>query len=358
MSEPVREHVTAGVGVIDLDRPRALNALDLTMVRQLTAVLTRWRADPAVRSVVVRSTSPKAFCAGGDIRAMREAGMSGDDAAVRTYFSEEYALDLLIARYPKPYTALIDGYAMGGGLGISVHGSARVVTERASLAMPESAIGFFPDIGASYFLPRLPGAVGRWLGLTGSRIGGAAAVECGLATHYLPAAELPALEARLLGGADPAGALDFFASPAPVSEIAGRRAAIDRCFGAPDLAGVRERLAAEAAGTAAHRSAEPGTMRPVTTDPGTTEPGSADRVTTEEDREWAAETLAVLGRASPMSLRITWDLLRAGEGSTLEDCLARELDLAVRTAREPDFHEGVRALLVDKDRRPAWSSHG
>jgi enoyl-CoA hydratase len=338
----VREHVTAGVGVIDLDRPSALNALDLAMVRRMTDTLTRWRADPAVRSVVVRSTSPKAFCAGGDIRAMRDAGMAGDDAAVRTYFSEEYALDLLIARYPKPYTALIDGYAMGGGLGISVHGSARVVTERASLAMPESAIGFFPDIGASYFLPRLPGAVGRWLGLTGTRIGGAAAVECGLATHYVPAAELPALEAGLLGGGEPAATLDRFAAPAPVSEIAGRRAVIDRCFGAPELAGVRERLAAEAGG-AETGGAE--TWR--------TETGGA-----EEDREWAAETLAVLDGASPMSLRITWDLLRAGEGATLEDCLARELELAVRTAREPDFHEGVRALLVDKDRRPAWSSRG
>lgn len=241
-AEPVITRVRAGTAVIELDRPRALNALDLTMVRLMTRALEEWREDDAVRAVVVRSTSPKAFCAGGDIRAVREAGMRGDDTAVRAYFSAEYGLDGLIARYPKPYIALIDGYAMGGGLGISVHGSARVVTERASLAMPETSIGFFPDIGASWFLPRLPGAVGWYLGLTGVRIQAADAVDCGLATHYVPAAELPALEAALTGegpladrGADPAEALDRFATPAPPSDLAGHREAIERCFTAPDL---------------------------------------------------------------------------------------------------------------------------
>lgn len=309
----------SGTAVLTLDRPRALNALDLTMVRLMTEALLEWREAPGVRSVVVRSDSAKAFCAGGDIRAMREAGMRGDDEAVHAYFSAEYALDLLIARYPKPYTALVDGYAMGGGLGISVHGSACVVTERAVLAMPETAIGFFPDIGAGHFLSRLPGAVGRYLGLTGARLSGAAAVECALATHFVPAADLPALEAALLDGQRPADALARHAVTPPASELAAHRAAIARCFGAGDLAGVRERLAAEDA-----------------------------------DREWAEETLAALDAASPMSLRITWDLLRAGESSTLEECFARDLDLARRTAREPDFHEGVRALLVDKDRRPVW----
>jgi enoyl-CoA hydratase len=253
--------------------------------------------------------------------------MRGDDAAVTAYFSAEYALNGLIARYPKPYIALIDGYAMGGGLGISVHGSARVVTERAALAMPETAIGFFPDIGASHFLPRLPGAVGWYLGLAGIRISGAAAVECGLATHYVHAAELPALEDALTGSEeDPAEVPARFAVPAPASELAGHRAAVERCFSAPDLGTLRERLAAEASQDAA-----------------------------DADHEWAADTLAVLDRASPMSLAITFDLLRAGAGSTLEDCLARELDLARSTAREPDFHEGVRAVLLDKDHSPAWS---
>jgi enoyl-CoA hydratase len=330
---PVKARVEAsGTGVIELDRPGALNALDLDMVRLITEALAAWRADPAVHSVIVRSTSPKAFCSGGDILAMRSAGLDGDDTAVHTYFSSEYALNALIARYPKPYTALIDGYAMGGGLGISVHGSARVVTERASLAMPETAIGFFPDIGASWFLPRLPGAVGWYLGLTGVRISGAAAVECGLATHYVPAADLPALEAALLdppAGTEPADVLAEFAADAPVSELAAHRAAIARCFSAPDLAAVRDRLAAE--------------IRDAATD------GA---------RDWAAETLAVIDRASPHSLAITFDLLAYGAATGLEECLAAELSLARRTARTPDFAEGVRAALVDKDRRPVWAPVG
>ncbi|WP_093711637.1 enoyl-CoA hydratase/isomerase family protein [Actinacidiphila alni] len=316
---PVRTRLGGGTAVIDLDRPKALNALDLTMVQQMTRALEGWRTDPAVTSVVVRSTSPKAFCSGGDIRAVRAAALRGDDAAVTAYFTAEYALNALIARYPKPYTALIDGYAMGGGLGISVHGSARVVTERASLAMPETSIGFFPDIGASYFLPRLPGAVGWYLGLTGARVTGAAAVACGLATHYVPASALPALEEELTGAAGPA-ALDRYATAAPPSELSAHLPAIERCFAAPDLGEVMARLAAEDA-----------------------------------DREWADTTLDVLRRASPASLRITFDLLKRGARAALEECLADELELARRTAFTPDFAEGVRAALVDKDRKPAWS---
>jgi enoyl-CoA hydratase len=330
----VIRRVSGGTGLIELDRPAALNALDLTMVRLLTEALEEWRDDPAVRSVLVRSTSPKAFCAGGDIRAVCEAAQRGDDAAVLAYFSAEYRLNALIAAYPKPYTALIDGYAMGGGLGISVHGSARVVTERAVLSMPETAIGFFPDIGASHFLPQLPGAFGWYLGLTGVRISGAAAVECGLATHYVPAAELPALEAVLRSGQPPAEALDRFATTAPVSETAGHRAAIERCFTAPDLGTLRARLAAENAEDA------------------------EDAENAEDtDRQWADDTVAILDRVSPMSLAVTFELLRAGAGSSLSDCLARELDLARRIAYAPDFHEGVRAALVDKDRAPVWAPY-
>jgi enoyl-CoA hydratase len=315
--------VGSGIGVIELDRPEALNALDLGMILRIAEALEGWREDRGVRAVVVRSSSPKAFCAGGDIRAVREAAVRGDEAAVLAYFSAEYALNAMIARYPKPYIALIDGYAMGGGLGISVHGSARVVTERAALAMPETGIGFFPDVGAGYFLPRLAGGVGMYLGLTGIRVSGAAAVECGLATHYVPAVELPALEAELLGGGDPAPVLNAFATAAPPSELAGHRDAIDRCFGAEvsGLGELRARLTAE-----------------------------------DGDREWADETLAALDRASPMSLAITWRLVRDGAGSTLEECLARELELAGRTARSHDFAEGVRAALVDKDRNPSWSA--
>ncbi|MEV5612754.1 enoyl-CoA hydratase/isomerase family protein [Streptomyces sp. NPDC052225] len=313
---PVRASVTAaGVGDLVLDRPSALNALDLTMVELLTRALEGWRDDPAVRSVVVRSSSPKAFCAGGDIRAVRAAALAGDDAAVRGYFAAEYALNALIAAYPKPYTAVIDGYAMGGGLGISVHGSARVVSDRATLSMPETSIGFFPDIGASFFLPRLPGAVGRYLGLTGARISGAAAVECGLATHYVAATELPVLVEELLAGAVPEP------RPAGHSELTGLYEAIDRCFAPGSLDEVAARLLAE-------------------------------------DSAWARETLRTLREVSPMSLAVTDELLRTGAELSLTECLAHELELACEVSRSHDFAEGVRAALVDRDRSPRWERRG
>lgn len=317
---PVKTDVRAGTGVLALDRPEALNALDLTMVRAMTAALEEWCRDDTVHAVLVVSTSPKAFCAGGDIRSIRQAGLNGDDAAVREYFAAEYTLNALIAAYPKPYIALIDGYALGGGLGVSVHGSIRVVTERASLAMPETAIGFFPDIGASHFLPRLPGALGSYLGLTGARVSAAAAVECGLATHYVHSTDIAELEDALCGqeGGDPAAVLARFATVAPASELRAHRDAIDRCFSAATVDEVFERLSAEGG-------------------------------------DWAGETLAVLRRMSPTALRVTARLLGLGAGSSLAECLERELDQACRTARTHDFAEGVRAALVDKDRDPHWA---
>jgi enoyl-CoA hydratase len=319
MPVPVRTAVRGGVGSIVLDRPAALNALDLTMIRRMSAALDAWRDDPAVRAVVVTSASPKAFCAGGDIRAVRDTALRGGAAAVRPYFAAEYALDAAIAGYPKPYVSLIDGYALGGGLGISVHGRFRVVTERAGLAMPETAIGFFPDIGAGHFLPRLRGATGNYLGLTGARISGPAALECGLATHYVDSGDLPALERALAadGGHAVPDVLARFARTPGASELRGHEEAIDRCFAAPSPAAVLDRLAAERG-------------------------------------EWAAETAAVLRKVSPASLVLTFELLRRGADSTLAECFARDLRLAERIAVTHDFTEGVRAALVDKDRAPAW----
>ncbi|MCD0485486.1 enoyl-CoA hydratase/isomerase family protein [Streptacidiphilus sp. ASG 303] len=320
MNSCVRTDTAGGVGRLVLDRPSALNALDLPMVRALSSALLRWRDDPAVGAVVVASSSPRAFCAGGDIRAVREAVLAGDREAVRAFFTEEYRLNRLIAEYPKPYVALIDGFAMGGGLGISVHGSARVVTERASLAMPETHIGFFPDVGASHFLPRLPGGTGMYLGLTGARIGAGAAVACGLATHFVPSAGLPALE-RDLARADAREfprVLDSHARPAPASELADHRERVDHCFGAPALEEVVARLEAD---------------------------GGA----------WARGALADLRRASPTSLAATFALLRRGARSPLAACLERELRLGEVLTAGPDFAEGVRAVLVDKDGAPAWA---
>ncbi|EFL20584.1 enoyl-CoA hydratase/isomerase [Streptomyces himastatinicus ATCC 53653] len=179
----VETSVRDGVAHLVLNRASALNALDTDTVLAMRAALDQWRDDPGVRAVVVRSGTPRAFCAGGDIRAIREAALRGDSAATTRFFREEYALNQEIAEYPKPYLALIDGVAMGGGLGISVHGAVRVATERSVFAMPETLIGFYPDIGASFFLPRLGGALGRYLGLTGARLSGADAVTAGLATQ-------------------------------------------------------------------------------------------------------------------------------------------------------------------------------
>ncbi len=317
---PVKAAVSDGIGWLVLDRPAALNALDLEMVRRMSDALREWRDDDGVRAVVVTSSSARAFCSGGDIRAVREAGIRRDERAVEEYFASEYALDAAVAGYPKPYVSLIDGYALGGGLGISAHGRFRVVTERARLAMPETAIGFFPDIGAGYFLPRLRGATGTYLGLTGAQLSGAAAVECGLATHYVASGDLSELEKALAsdGGHDVAAVLADFATTAPVSELAAHQEAIDRCFGA---AGLEEALALLAA----------------------------------EESEWAGRTLEGLRGVSPSSLWLTWELLALGAGSSLDACFARDLRLARRIATTHDFAEGVRAALVDKDRSPAWS---
>ena len=303
-------------GRLLLNRPKALNALDLPMIRALAAGLAAWRDDPTIHLVLIEGAGDRAFCAGGDVRALRQHQLDGDRPPINAFFQEEYALNLQIATYPKPYVALIDGICMGGGIGVSLHAPYRVATEHASFAMPETAIGFFPDIGASFFLPRLPGEIGTWLGLTGARIVGADAVHAGLATHFTPRADLPALAAAL--AADGIGALGPRAAALPGFTHADSRAAIDACFAARTIPDLLARLAAE---------------------------GS----------QWARETLTTLGTVSPSALFWTLRLLREGAGRTLPQCLAAEFALTHTTMRHPDFIEGVRAMVVDKDRRPAWS---
>ena len=202
----IRTSVSNGVGEIVLDRPKALNALDQTMIDDMYVTLGEWGDDDSIETVLVTSASDRAFCAGGDIRAIRDHSLDGDTKAITRYFSSEYRLDRMVADYPKPYISLIDGAAMGGGLGISVHGEIRVVTEKAMIAMPETAIGFFPDIGSTYFLPRLPEGVGMWLGLTGARIRGIDAVAVGLATHFVASADLAGVAESIRSGAPQADA--------------------------------------------------------------------------------------------------------------------------------------------------------
>ncbi|KQR97458.1 enoyl-CoA hydratase [Williamsia sp. Leaf354] len=315
----IRSSVANGVGEIVLDRPKALNALDQTMIDDMTDVLRRWADDDTVETVLVTSGSERAFCAGGDIRAIRDNALSGDAAAITKYFGSEYELDQLIAEYPKPYITLIDGAAMGGGLGISVHGEIRVVTEKALMAMPETAIGFFPDIGATYFLPRLPAGVGMWLGLTGARVTGSDAVTLGLATHYVPCERLGAVA-------------DSIRSGAPLVEALGLGVDVD----------------------AAHDTDLP--LKKIAEYFGDSSvPGILGGLRGAVGDDWAAEMVSLMAAGSPTSLLVTARLIELGASSLLDECFERELRAAEKICATPDFAEGVRAVLVDKDRDPHFS---
>jgi len=305
------------IGTVLLNRPRALNALDIGMIRGIRAALDAWRDDAAVKLALLEGAGGKAFCAGGDIRGLRDAVAGGDTASVEAFFSEEYAMNLGIARFGKPWVSLIDGVCMGGGIGVSVHNGPRVATENALLAMPETAIGFFPDVGTSHVLPRLPDGIGMWLALTGARLKGADAVHAGLATHFVPRARLSDLKAALTEG--DASAVRRFAENPPPASFEAHRGAIRRCFAAGTVPEILRALEAE--GT-----------------------------------DWAAEQAAILRRMSPTSLFVSVELLRRGAGATLDECLEMELALTrAVVSRHPDFREGVRAVLVDKDGAPSWS---
>jgi enoyl-CoA hydratase len=321
-------HVVArqvgATGRITLNRPAALNALTLGMVMSLQETLLRWRSDARVKAVVVDGGEGRAFCAGGDIRMLYESGLAGDRRA-ETFWREEYRLNQLIARYPKPYVALIDGITMGGGMGLSVHGDFRVAGDNTVAAMPETGIGFYPDVGGAYFLPRLPGETGAFMGLTGARLKAADALAVGIATHFVPtsrrAALLATLEAAELDddGAVVESTLACFEADPGEAPLAAHRADIDRLFQGGGVRAITARLAAEVT-------------------------------------PWAAQQLEVLRTKSPTSLAVTLRALREGGKMELEDVLARELGMSV-ACLDPgsDFYEGVRAVIVDKDNAPKWS---
>ncbi|MBV8590026.1 MAG: enoyl-CoA hydratase/isomerase family protein [Acetobacteraceae bacterium] len=303
------------IGRILLNRPDALNALDLPMIREMSQVLVWWRDKPRVNAVVIEGAGERAFCAGGDIRALYELARSGDAESIETFFREEYVLNRAIAEFPKPYVALINGVCMGGGMGVSIHGTFRIATEHAALAMPETAIGLFPDVGGSYFLPRLPGALGMYLALTGTRLNGPDAAHAGFATHFVPRRRLAALSAGL--AQDGAAVLAGYAEQLPDFSLARHRTSIDRCFSASSVPEILHRLEAE-------RS------------------------------DWARETTAALRARSPSSLCWSFELIRRGEDSVLGQCLARELALTRAVTRHHDLMEGIRAMVIDKDRNPSW----
>lgn len=300
------------IGRITLNRPKALNALDPGMIRAISAALAGWRDDPAVHAVVIEGAGGRAFCAGGDIRAIRAMVMAGDAAGVEQFFAEEYALILQIARYPKPYVALIDGICMGGGMGLSVHGTYRVTSEAATFAMPETAIGMFPDVGATFALPRLRGYWGMYLALTGARVGGGDAVWLGIATHFVSREALAGLGDAI--AEDGLAALGAVATSPPAPTLARHDVG---AFGQASVAGVL-------AGLRVGRSA------------------------------FAEGALETLHQVSPSAVLASFDIVRAGGHRTLAQALEAELAQTRVTTRHPDFLEGVRAMVVDKDRAPRW----
>jgi len=318
-----------GCGHVTLDRPAALNALSFAMIQALARQLRAWADDPQVRAVLVRGAGGKAFCAGGDIRALYDSFKAGQTGHA-LFFAEEYKLDYFIHRYPKPYIALMDGVVMGGGMGISQGATFRVVTERTRLAMPEVGIGLFPDVGASYFLSRLPGALGLYLGLTGVQIRAADILYCGLADWFIDAEQLAAFDAALDDRPSTAdrrrdltGLLQRLGSKTlPECPLAQLRPAIDVHFACDSVAAIIASLGSE--------------RRP-------------------EYLKWAADTLATLGKRSPTMLCVTHEQLRRGASMRLADCFRMELGMVYECFAQGDFVEGIRALIVDKDNRPQWN---
>jgi enoyl-CoA hydratase len=324
---------TGGIATLTINRPQALNALTLADYRQIAPALAGWAADPEVHAVIVRGTGGRAFCAGGDVRAVYEAGrgISGNRGLTSAFFAEEYRLIRDIHRFPKPYVAIIDGITMGGGAGISVNGAYRIATERTLFAMPETGIGLFPDVGATRFLSRCPGRVGRYLGLSGARLKAPDTLYCGFATHVIAQDRIEALTAAFAGiewqedgEDDPVEALlAEFATGPEAAPLAALRPAIDRCFAADSIEAILEALAGEAASGGA-------------------------------DARWAAETRAGLMAKSPTSLKVTLRQLIVGHDYDVEQALKLEYRLTQHFMKAHDFYEGVRALLIDKDQAPRW----
>ncbi len=328
-------HVLAGVqgrvGFVTLNRPRALNALSLEMLRALTRALLAWRDDPAVLAVAIRGAGKQgpfgAFCAGGDIRFFYQAALAGD-SALEDFFTEEYTLDHLVHTYPKPCIAFMDGVCMGGGMGIGQGASLRIVTERSQLAMPETHIGLFPDVGGGYFLSRCPGHLGEYLALTGLVLGGRDAMAAGLADGHIESGRLPGLWASLAQTPFENGdAVERWCA----SHLDTARAAtghwpmkaVEQVFGLPDVRQIVQAL----------------------------EGG---------DTDWARATAATLRKRSPLMLHVVLEQVRRARGMGLADDLRMERDMVhwcfhLRPGAASETVEGIRALAVDKDHQPQWN---
>lgn len=326
MSGDVNVGRRGGFGYLTLNRPDALHALNQSMCAEMLAALVSWRDDPDVQAVVVdHIEGSRGFCAGGDIRMLAQSGASDGDEAM-SFFATEYRLNTAIFNFPKPYIAIIDGVTMGGGVGISVHGSYRIATERTLFAMPETGIGLFPDVGGGWFLPRLSGELGTWLALTGARLKGGDVAAAGIATHFVSSDRLGDLKAELLGAdlsPDPSMRIDEtlsrFTEGVPEASFSPHIHTIDRCF--------------------AHNRAED-IIAALEADPS----------------DWAQEQADLLKTKSPRTVKVALRQVREGrQFQMFEDNMRNEYRIAWRQVRSSDFLEGVRAIIVDKDHDPKWT---
>ncbi len=303
-------------GIVTLNRPAALNAVTHAMVRALRAQLEQWRDDSSITRIVVTAAPGRAFSAGGDLRALYDLGRAGRYEEALDFWRDEYALNAAIKHYPKPYVALIDGIVMGGGVGVSIHGSHRVAGDRFQFAMPEVGIGFFPDVGATWFLPRLPGGLGAYCALTAERLRADDAVACAVATHRVRSERFADVADGLCGSVPVEALLAAFAEPASEGPVGQMRAAIDRHFAAATVEDILARL--DAGGAA------------------------------------AAALAATIRSKAPLSLKIALAQVRRGAHWPFDECMRAEFRIVSRVVRGGDFYEGVRAVIVDKDNAPHW----
>ncbi|EZP74518.1 Enoyl-CoA hydratase/isomerase [Sphingomonas paucimobilis] len=319
MSGDVIIEVQGGVGRLQLNRPKALHALNLSMCRAMLDALAAWINDPAVGLVMIDHAEGRGFCAGGDIRMLAESG-AADGKEAAAFFHTEYQLNHLLFTYPKPVIAFMDGITMGGGVGISLPCRYRVATERTRLAMPESGIGLFPDVGGGWYLSRLPGRIGAWLALTGASLNGADCVALRVATHYIPSGKVEEAKAALLSsGREPQDSLAAWTVEASPPAIQAQQADINRLFASDRYEDI----------LAALRS---------------------------DGGEWATAQLAALAKKSNLTCKIALrQLIEAARHSDFADEMRMEYRIATRICRSADFIEGVRALLIDKDLDPKWT---
>lgn len=320
--------VKDGLGVMTLNRPKVLNSLSYNIILEMERVVPQWEKDPAVKAVILRGAGDRAFCAGGDVAGLyREMRAGAGGTLRRDFFRDEYIVNRRIYRFAKPWISLIDGIDMGGGVGLSVHGSHSVASEKFLFAMPETTIGLFPDVGGGYFLTRLPGALGTFLALSSHRLKAADALWAGIVDAYVPSAQIDALQAAL-GAADLSGpdanrkvdkVIAGFAQDAGAPALPGMMHDIDRCFSAVSLPEIVARLK-------------------------------------KMGGEWAGKQLAALMKLSPLSMAITLEQLKRCANRSFEDSMTIEYRMSQRCMQEGhDFFEGVRALLIDKDQKPTWN---